>query len=212
MGESWTGIEDLVSEPLNECVDLLPETVEESQSTPKLETTPIKSECSEEILEKTEIDTVITERVSVVVDTDQPSTSTSITQVTTFTQVTNAVTEDTCDNLPSDDEESSYDEFDDFKDKRKRQSLAERLPSNSFYKLAPRVFIFPGAEVYMNDMDDEDDDDSGSCVDENDTIITPEEVAEIKSCSSIALLSPSVITCPSSSSTSTTDYQPPPGL
>lgn len=61
------------------------------------------------------------------------------------------------DNLPSDEEEESDNEFDDFKDKRKRESLSDRLPNNSYYKLAPRVFIFPGSEVYY-DEDDEDDD------------------------------------------------------
>lgn len=192
-----------MSEPLNECAELLPETVSELNFEQKSEIT-VKSNISEEILENIEIDTVMKENVSAVVDIEQPSTSSSI------TQVTNTVAEDTCDNLPSDDEESSYDGFDDFKDKRKRQSLAERLPSNAFYKLAPRVFIFPGAEVYMNDIDDEDDDDSGSCADENDTIITPEEVAEIKSGSNTnASFTPSVIT---SSSSSSSDYQPPPGM
>lgn len=165
-----------MSDPLNECSELLPEIEPE----PKSEPPSILNTTTESNFASETIETVIKESV----DLDQPSTSSSssITQVTTLTQhVTTSVTEDTsCDNLPSDDEEDEFDEFDEFKDKRKRQSLAERLPGNSFYKLAPRVFIFPGAEVYMNDIDDEDDDDSASCADENDTIITSEEVSALR--------------------------------
>lgn len=198
-----------MSTPLNECSELLPETEPEPNSESKPEPTvqscldqvDPESKSSSEILEKIEIDTIIKESVSVNPNSDLlPSTSSStIAQVTTLIQVTHStVTEDTCDNLPSDDDEDEYDEFDEFKDKRKRQSLAERLPSNSFYKLAPRVFIFPGAEVYM---DDEDDEDSASCADENDTIITPEEVAEIEN------VPPPPPVSSSSSDSSTTDHQ-----
>lgn len=168
-----------MSSPLNECCELLPDVVD---SEPK----PTEENVTSEIIEKVEIDTITKTSSSVIIDPNVPSSSSSsvVTQeltTTTLTQnVTNAVTEDSsCDNLPSDEDDEEDDEFDEFRDKRKRKGLAERLPVNSYYKLAPRVFIFPGAEVYM---DDEDDDDSASCVDEQEeTVIAAEEVAEIKS-------------------------------
>ncbi|XP_063703883.1 NAD-dependent protein deacetylase sirtuin-1 [Culicoides brevitarsis] len=199
LGEEWTSIEDLVSTPLNECSELLPETEPEV----KLDESSSSDEKNQTI-ERLEIDTVVTET-----KTETPSSSSNevLSQTeTTVTvaqenEVTTAVIEDTCDNLPSDEDDASS--CDEFEFKRKRQSLAERLPPNSFYKLAPRVFIFPGAEVYM---DDEDDDDSGSCadVDENDTIITPEEVAEINGTNSLMSTPPSSTDLPNPSAETTT--------
>uniref|UniRef100_A0A336MTZ0 protein acetyllysine N-acetyltransferase n=1 Tax=Culicoides sonorensis TaxID=179676 RepID=A0A336MTZ0_CULSO len=159
LGDDWTHIEDLLSTPLMECSELLPD----SEPEPSNSTSEITSdkEPTEDILKKVEIDTITQE-----IPIENPSTSLTV-STSVETKVFNSSTDDTCDNLPS-DEEDEDDEFDEFKDKRKRQSLAERLPINSYYKLAPRVFIFPGAEVYMNDEDD-DDDDSASCADENET-------------------------------------------
>lgn len=66
----------------------------------------------------------------------------------------------------SDEFEDSDDDsdFDIGKHQPQKVSLAERLPENSYYKLAQRVYIFQGAEVYMNsdDEDDEYDDDDDS--------------------------------------------------
>lgn len=90
---------------------------------------------------------------------------------------------DAADEEKADDSDDSDDsDYDEVKEKQRKRSLADRLPENSYYKLAQRVYIFHGAEVYMNsdDEDDEYDDDDES--DAENAAASPEKKVPDVSC------------------------------